>query len=155
VETVEAMAQICLEAEKSDIVEFDKNFLNRTFTRIDQSIAMATLFTAFHLRAKAIASLTQSGSTALWMSRHNCGRPIYALTPEVASQRRMALYRNVRPLYLEQAGDREAVLRAAENLLLTKGQVEHGDLIVITIGEPMGKSGGTNAMKIVRVGEHH
>ena len=154
VETIEAMSQICVEAEKSDPVQLDRDFLNRTFTRIDQSIAMATLFTAFHLQVKAIASLTQSGSTALWMSRHNCGCPIYALTPEVSSQRKMALYRNVQPLYLEQSADREAVLRAAENLLLAKGQVARGDLVVLTIGEPMGKSGGTNALKIVRVGEH-
>src|SRR6185295_1793353 len=58
VETVEAMAQICVEAEKSEIVEFDRNFLNRAFTRIDQSVAMAALFAAFHLKVKAIASLT-------------------------------------------------------------------------------------------------
>jgi pyruvate kinase len=154
VETIEAMSQICAEAEKSDPVQLDRDFLDRTFTRIDQSIAMATLFTAFHLQVKAIASLTQSGSTALWMSRHNCGCPIYALTPEVSSQRKMALYRNVRPLYLEQSDDRERVLRAAEDLLLAKGEVARGDLMVLTIGEPMGKSGGTNALKIVRVGEH-
>ena len=154
VETVETMAQICVEAEKSDPVVLDRDFLNRTFTRVDQSIAMATLFTAFHLRVKAIASLTQSGSTALWMSRHNAGCPIYALTPEVAAQRKMALYRNVRTLYLEQSGDRDAVLHAACDLLVARGQVQTGDLIVVTIGEPMGKSGGTNTMKIVRVGEH-
>ena len=88
------------------------------------------------------------------MSRHNCGCPIFALTPKVASQRKMALYRNVQPLFLEQSDDRDAVLRAAEDLLLASGQVQRGDLIVLTIGEPMGKSGGTNAMKIVRVGEH-
>ena len=58
VETVEAMAQICVEAEKSDAVELDRDFLDRTFTRIDQSIAMAALFTAFHLKVKAIAALT-------------------------------------------------------------------------------------------------
>jgi pyruvate kinase len=154
VETVDTMAQICVEAEKSDTVELDRDFLNRTFTRVDQSIAMATLFTAYHLKVKAIASLTDSGSTALWMSRHNCGCPIYALTPKVDSQRKMALYRNVRPLYLEQSADRDSVLRAAEDLLVAKGQVKDGDLIVLTIGEPMGKSGGTNTMKIVRVGEH-
>ncbi|MBK6803577.1 MAG: pyruvate kinase [Betaproteobacteria bacterium] len=153
VETVETMAQICVEAEKSDAVVLDRDFLNRTFTRIDQSIAMATLFTAFHLRVKAIASLTQSGSTALWMSRHNAGCPIFALTPEVGAQRKMALYRNVRTLYLEQSGDRDAVLHAACDLLVARGQVHKGDLIVVTIGEPMGKSGGTNTMKIVRVGE--
>jgi pyruvate kinase len=154
VETVEVMSQICVEAEKSDVSELDRDFLNRRFTRIDQSVAMAALFTANHLRVKAIAALTQSGSTALWMSRHNCGCPIFALTPEVSAQRKMALYRNVRPLYLEQSSDREGVLRAAEDLLLAKGQVQMGDMIVLTNGEPMGKSGGTNALKIVRVGEH-
>jgi len=154
VETVETMSQICAEAEKSDAGQLDRDFLNRTFTRIDQSVAMAALFTANHLGVKAIAALTQSGSTALWMSRHNAGCPIFALTPEIAAQRRMALYRNVRPLYLEQSNDREGVLRAAEDLLLAKGQVQMGDMIVLTNGEPMGKSGGTNALKIVRVGEH-
>jgi pyruvate kinase len=152
VETVETMAQICDEAEKYDVVELDRDFLDRTFTRIDQSIAMATLFTAFHLKVKAIAALTDSGSTALWMSRHDCGRPIYALTPRIAAQRKMALYRNVVPLFLEQSTDRDEVLRAAEELLLTKGEVQRGDLIVLTIGEPMGKPGGTNTMKIVQVG---
>ena len=66
----------------------------------------------------------------------------------------MALYRNVRPLFLEQSGDRDSVLRSAEDLLVAKGQVRDGDVIVLTIGEPMGKSGGTNTMKIVKVGEH-
>ena len=154
VETVETMAQICAEAEKSVHAEFDRDFLNRKFTRIDQSVAMAALFTAYHLKVKAIAALTQSGSTALWISRHNGGCPIFALTPEVASQRKMALYRNVRPMYFEQSADRDDVLRSAEDLLLEKGEVQRGDLIVLTIGEPMGKSGGTNTMKIVRVGEH-
>ena len=69
------------------------------------------------------------------------------------SQRKMALYRNVRPVFLEQHGEREAVLHAAEDLLVQKGKVAPGDLIVITIGEPLGKSGGTNSMKIVKVGE--
>ncbi|HEV8258819.1 MAG TPA: pyruvate kinase, partial [Casimicrobiaceae bacterium] len=114
VETIEAMSQICLEAERYDVGELDRDFFNRTFTRIDQSVAMAALFTAHHLRVKAIAALTQSGSTALWISRHNCGCPIFALTPEVASQRKMALYRNVHPLYLEQGADRDLVLHAAE-----------------------------------------
>ena len=66
----------------------------------------------------------------------------------------MALYRNVQPLYLEQGEDRDAVLRAAEDLLVARGQVQRGDLIVLTIGEPRGKSAGTNTMKIVRVGDH-
>ncbi len=95
VETVEAMAAICLEAEKSENYKLDADFLNIAFTRIDQSIAYGALFTAHHLKVKAIVALTDSGSTALWMSRHNTNTPIYAMTPNVATQRKAALYRNV------------------------------------------------------------
>ena len=79
-------------------IELDADFSGRQFTRIDQTIAMGALFTAHHLGCKAIVALTESGSTALWMSRHLIHIPIYAVTTKVASQRKMALYRNVRPL---------------------------------------------------------
>jgi pyruvate kinase len=154
VEVVEAMAAICLEAEKSYEVEIDKDFLNRTFTRVDQSIANGALFTAWHLHAKAIAALTDSGSTALWMSRHNIDLPIFALTPKISTQRKLALFRNVLPFDLAQTDNRDAVLSAAEELLIARGVVEKGDLIVLTVGEPMGQPGGTNTLKIVRVGTH-
>ncbi|HJV83963.1 MAG TPA: pyruvate kinase [Noviherbaspirillum sp.] len=154
VETVEAMAAICLEAEKSDVVKLDADFLNVTFTRIDQSIAYGALFTAYHLRVRAIVALTESGSTALWMSRHNIDIPIFALTPILATQRKATLYRNVTPLELEHSSDRDAVLKTAQDLLLAKGVVQNGDMIVVTWGEPMGQVGGTNALKIMKVGEH-
>jgi len=155
VETVLSMARICNVAENSAPVTLDREFLDRVFTRVDQSIAMAALFTAFHLKVKAIASLTESGSTALWMSRLNCGVPIYALTTRTATRYRCALFRDTYPLMVNYAGsDREELLEEAENVLLNAGLVEQGDLIVLTIGEPIGKAGGTNTMKIVRVGEH-
>jgi pyruvate kinase len=116
---------------------------------------MAGLFTAFHLKVKAIATLTESGSTALWMSRLNCGVPIYALTSQTRTRYRCALFRDVYPLMVKYVGDdREELLREAENVLVDHGVVKEGDLIVVTIGEPIGKAGGTNTMKIVRVGEH-
>jgi pyruvate kinase len=155
VETVESMARICVEAERSTEVTLDREFLDRVFTRIDQSIAMAAIWTAHHLKVKAIAALTQSGSTALWMSRMNCGVPIYALTPDAVALSRMALYREVRPLLMrQQHTDRDQLLAEAESLLIERGVVEIGDLIVLTIGEPIGSVGGTNTLKIVRVGEH-
>ncbi|HZW12099.1 MAG TPA: pyruvate kinase [Noviherbaspirillum sp.] len=154
IETVEAMAAICLEAEKSDVVKLDADFLNATFTRIDQSIAYGALFTAHHLRVKAIAALTESGSTALWMSRHSIDIPIYAITPSLQTQRRAALYRNVTTFELAHSVDREAVLKAAQDLLLAKGVVHKGDMIVVTWGEPMGQVGGTNALKIMKIGEY-
>ena len=153
VETVEMMAAICLEAEQSEYNKLDADFLNVRFTRIDQSIAYGTLFTAHHLRVKAIVALTESGSTALWMSRHSIDTPIYALTPSIATQRKVTLYRNVQAYHLLQQGDSGAVLRQAEELMLAKGAVKKGDMIVVTWGEPMGQVGGTNALKIVRVGE--
>ncbi len=155
VETVEAMSRICIEAEKSTPVTLDRDFLDRVFTRIDQSIAMAALFTAYHLKVKAIAALTESGSTALWMSRLNCGVPIYALTSQTATRYRVSLFRDTIPLTISYHGhDREALLEEAERVMIDNGVVQAGDLIVISFGEPIGKSGGTNTMKIVRVGEH-
>ncbi|MDX9944511.1 MAG: pyruvate kinase [Azonexus sp.] len=155
VEVVESMSRICIEAERSTEITLDREFLDRVFTRIDQSIAMAAIWTAHHLKIKAIAALTQSGSTALWMSRLNCGVPIYALTPDPVSLTRMALYREVRPLLMaQQHVDRDLLLAEAESLLIDRGVVEKGDLIVLTIGEPIGSAGGTNTLKIVRVGEH-
>ena len=155
VETIEAMHRICVEAEKSHPVTLEAEFLNRVFTRVDQSIAMAALFTAFHLKVKAIAALTESGSTALWMSRLNTGVPIYALTSQTATRYRTTLFRDTYPLMVRYIGhDREELLAEAESVLVKSGVVNDGDLIVLTIGEPIGKSGGTNTMKIVRVGEH-
>lgn len=154
VETITAMAAICVEAEKTDDCKLDADFLNLTFTRIDQSIAYGALFTAYHLRVKAIAALTESGSTALWMSRNNIDIPIFAITSSVATQRKVALYRNVRTLGIMPSNDCEEVLKASEALLRAKGIVQNGDLIVVTWGDPMGQAGGTNALKIMRIGEH-
>ncbi len=151
VEVVETMAAIVLEADRSETPGLDQQFLNETFTRVDQSIAYGALFTAAHLHCAAIVALTESGSTALWMSRHDIDIPIYALTPSVATQRRLALYRNVRPLHFAITDDRDRALDAAERLLLDRGAVKPGDLIVLTCGEPMGQPGGTNTLKIVRV----
>jgi pyruvate kinase len=154
VETVEAMVRICKAAEKSAEVMLDRDFLDRVFTRVDQSIAMGALFTAHHLKVKAIVALTQSGSTALWMSRLNAGMPIFALTPEAATLTKVALFRDVRPFTLAYDGhDRERLLYEAEKVLLDQNVVQKGDIIVITMGEPIGQSGGTNTLKIVTVGE--
>jgi pyruvate kinase len=154
VEVVEAMASIVIEADRFESVQLDKEFLDQTFSRVDQSIAYGALFTAFHLRCAAICALTDSGSTTLWMSRHDIDIPIYALTPNASTSRKLALYRNVHPLTLPSTDERDAALAQAERLLLSQGVVKRGDLVVLTVGEPMGQPGGTNTLKIVRVGEH-
>jgi pyruvate kinase len=151
VETVLQMAAICLEAEKTEVHHLDADFFDQKFTRIDQSIAFGALFTAYHLGVKAIAALTDSGSTALWMSRHKIQVPIFAMTTKLASQRTMALYRNVHPLHLDTSNDRDTALEQAETRIKKLGVVASGDSIVLTVGEPMGQVGGTNTLKIVNV----
>ncbi len=150
-ETVKEMAQICLAAESGEGAKLDTDFIGKTFGRIDQAIAMGALFTAHHMGAKAIVAMTDSGSTALWMSRHLIAVPIYALTPRVASQRKMTLYRNVRPLLMVNVADRDDALRDAEQQLKDLGIVSSGDVYAITCGEPMGAPGGTNMLKICSV----
>lgn len=152
VETIEQMASIALEAENAEFVSLDTDFANRQFGRIDQSIAMGALFTAHHLGCKAIVALTESGSTALWMSRHRIHVPIYALTSQVLTHRKMALYRNVTPVLMPNFDDRDQALTAAEELLVARGVLKPGDTYAITCGEPMGYPGGTNMLKVCRVG---
>jgi pyruvate kinase len=151
VETVEMMSTICIEAERAEEVSLDADFTNKFVGRIDQSIAMAALFAAHHLGCKAILALTESGSTALWMSRHRIHVPIYGLTSQVNSQRKMCLYRNVRPLLIPNYTDRDQALARAESLLVDRGVLKSGDTYAITVGEPMGHPGGTNMLKICRV----
>jgi pyruvate kinase len=152
VETIEMMASICVEAERAEELALDASFANKTFGRIDQSIAMAAVFTAYHLGCKAILALTESGSTALWMSRQKNHVPIFALTSQVRSQRRMAMFRNVTPMLMPRFDDRDAALAHAEKQLVEAGVLMPGDTYGITCGEPMGYPGGTNMLKVVRVG---
>jgi pyruvate kinase len=154
VEVVAAMHRVCLEAEKQSEFLSDLERHDEMFAQIDESIAMATIYTANHMNVKAIASLTQSGKTALWMSRLNSSVPIYALTPEVLTRRRVTLFRGVYPINFKMSThDPEQLLYDAEDELRRRGAVRNGDLILMTIGEPIGKSGGTNTMKVVKVGE--
>jgi pyruvate kinase len=151
VETVEQMAAIALEAERAEEPVLKEDFMRRHFGRIDQSIAMGALFTAHHLGCKAIVALTESGSTALWMSRHSIKVPIFGLTHKHNSERRMTLYRNVTPVLMPTHNDRDVALAEAEQVLIGRGVLKPGDTYAITCGEPMGYPGGTNMLKVCRV----
>jgi len=156
VETVQAMVRICMQAEK-EIVEsdMDSRLTHSKFSRIDQSIAMASLYAAAHFNVKAIVSLTQSGSTALWMSRMNVGVPIFALTPVASTLGKVTLFSGVHPIAFKiESKFSSEVLHAAEDELVRLGLVKDGDMIVMTIGESIGKAGHTNTMKIVCIGDH-
>lgn len=138
-ETVEEMAKICAAAEAAEDHQLDADFTGQTFRRIDQSIAMGALFTAHHLGAKAIVAMTDSGATALWMSRHRIHIPIYALTPKVATQRKMAMYRNVRPLLMDTSADRDTALEQAEGHLKSRNIVQRATCTPSPAVSPWGR----------------
>jgi pyruvate kinase len=151
---VAAMDRVCVEAEKSDVAMRSDHRIDSSFERVDEAIAMATMYSANHLGVKAIASLTESGSTPLWMSRISSGIPIYALTNHVSTRRKVTLYRGVYPIsFNTETKDHSVVNREAIDELKRRGVVRDGDLVILTKGDLMGVLGGTNAMKIVRVGE--
>jgi pyruvate kinase len=151
---IAAMGRICESAEQQRTAKVSDHRIDQTFQRVDEAIAMASMYTANHLNVKAIAALTESGSTTLWMSRISSGIPIYALTRHDETCRKVALYRGVYPVQFPtiQTTHAEANMRVVE-LLKSQGVVEDGDLVIITKGDLMGVQNGTNAMKIVRVGE--
>ncbi len=153
VEAIAAMNRVCIEAEK-EIEPPAFGVKHADILRVDEAIAKSAVFTALHLNVKAIAAMTQSGSTALWISRISTHVPIYALTPEVNTRRKVTLFRGVYPVNFKPSSeDRDQLLAEAQDELRRRGAVRTGDLILLTIGEPIGRSGGTNTMKIVRIGE--
>ena len=151
---IAAMARICREAEKQPLAKKSDHRIDTEFSHIDEAIAMASMYAANHLGVKAIAALTESGSTALWMSRISSGIPIYALTPHVETRRKVTIYRGVYPLSFEiETNNHAEANQEAVDELKRRGVVRDGDLVIITKGDLMGIHGGTNSMKIVRVGE--
>ena len=152
-ETVMAMSDICLNAEQESRALKSRHRIDSTFTSVDEAIAMAAMYTANHLNVRAIATLTESGSTSLWMSRISSGIPIFALSRHESTNRKVNLYRGVSPVFFPtvHTNHAEANMEAVE-LMKKHGTIEDGDLVIITKGDLMGTGGGTNAMKIVEVG---
>lgn len=153
--TVQAMANVCLGAEKQSMIRMSRHRNEMSFELIDEAIAMATMYTANHLKGvKAIVALTESGSTALWLSRIRSGMPIFALSRNEQTLCKVALYRGVEAIEFDPTVlAKHDVNRLAVEELRLRNFVEDGDLVIITKGDSMGVLGGTNAMKVVRVGQ--
>ena len=151
---VAAMDRICREAEKQKVTTLSDHRINTRFEKVDEAIAMASMYTANHLGVKAIAALTESGSTPLWMSRISSSIPIYALTSHIETRRKVTLYRGVYPVNFEKPNtDHVQVNIEALKVLKELGVVEDGDLVLLTKGDLMGTMGGTNVMKVIQVGD--
>lgn len=148
-ETVRQMAVICAaaEAEQDSLNGVDESH-QEAAVNTNLAIASGAVHVARAIDATAIVALTESGGTAFEISRHSIQLPIYAFTPSISAQRRMAMYRGVRPLMLATSADRDTALEQAEGHLKSRNIVQKGDVYAITCGEPMGAPGGTNMLKI-------
>jgi pyruvate kinase len=153
VKAVEAMAEVIRGAEKYQLAHSRvRHRVEGQFQGTDEAIAMAVMYTANHLRVRAIVALTESGSTPLWMSRIRSDIPIYAFTRHEVTRRRVTLYRGVYPVPFDITHTDPQVLYTAIFAQLLKRQlVSIGDLVILTQGELSGVSGGTNSMKILKV----
>ncbi|TAJ93430.1 MAG: pyruvate kinase [Gammaproteobacteria bacterium] len=151
---VQAMARICEETEKQPVARFSDHRISQNFNRIDEAIAAATMYTANHIGARAIASLTETGTTCRWMSRISSTIPVFGFTRYPETMRRMRLYRGVCPIHFDIThtnpfeANREII-----RILREKGYVANGDRVIITKGDLQGIRGGTNNMKIIQVGQ--
>ena len=151
---VQAMARICEETEKQKETRESHHRISQEFKRIDEAIAMSAMYAANHIKANAIAALTETGSTCLWMSRISSGIPIMAFTRHASTMRKVRLYRGVYPIQFDIT--HTDPLEANEELiaiLLRRKLVSEGDIVLITKGDLRGRRGGTNNLKIVRVGD--
>jgi len=150
---IEAMARICEGAERHVQATIPQRRLTVRPERIDQAIAMAAMISATNLPVRAIVALTESGSTARWLSRVRSPVPIIALSPNRASLRRMRLYQHVFPVFFaSEAIDGAEAGRQAVAHVLEAGLVDPGERVILTLGDELGLEGGTNTMKIVTVG---
>ena len=154
VKVVAAVDRVCLAAERHRSVLVSSHRMESRFDSVEETIAMATMYTANHYNVAGILTLTESGTTPKWMSRISSGIPIFGVTRNVDTERRMTLYRGVYPVPFDATGlPRGEVNRAAVAELESHGLVAEGDWLIITKGDFSGVEGGTNSMKIVRVGE--
>ncbi|WP_107928462.1 pyruvate kinase [Neisseria animaloris] len=148
-ETVRQMAIICAAAEaEQDSLNGVSEEHNEEAVGINLAIAGGAVNVARAVNAEAIVALTESGSTAFEISRHSIQLPIYALTPSISAQRRMAMYRGVRPLRLATSTDHDTALDEVEAMLVERKVLSSGDKYIITSGSRMRETGSTNMLQV-------
>ena len=151
---VQAMARICEETEKQKETRESHHRISQEFKRVDEAIAMSAMYAANHIKATAIAALTETGSTCLWMSRISSGIPIMAFTRHATTMRRVRLYRGVYPVQFDITHtDPLEANQEMVDILLRRKLVSEGDIVLITKGDLRGRRGGTNNLKIIEVGD--
>lgn len=151
VETVKAMAEICLGAETHPSAHLRHDDLEESFSSISEAAAMSAMYAATHLTGvKAIIALTESGFTAKLMSRITSHLPIFSLSRHPESRNKCALYRGVYPVEFDSTKSKQPILDSVE-LIKSLGHVSKGDLVILTHGDVMETVGSSNTCKVIEV----
>ena len=151
VKVITMVDKICISAEKHAAFFFHDGQESCSYQRADQAIAMATMHVANHFPIKAIIALTESGSTPLWMSRLSSTVPIFAISDNEGTVRKLSLVNNVYPLFFDYRHMKgKDINQQVVNHMLKKGLVAKDTYVLLTHGTTIGKPGGTNCMEIVR-----
>src|SRR6056297_2238190 len=149
---IEAMGRICEGAEQHVQAHVPARLFQARSERADQAIAMAAMMTANNFGVQAIIALTESGSTAQWLSRVRSPVAIIGMSPNRASLRKMRLFQHVQPLFFSANEVEKSELgRRAVERALEAGLIAVGDRVLMTLGDAMGVMGGTNTLKILTV----
>ena len=157
VEALKTMVKIAVRTEAD--IDFNQQFSVRTkehATNVTTAISHATCMTAIDLNAKAIIAVTRSGNTARMVSKYRPGCPIIACTPNERIWRQLNLVWGVTPLLTKEEYSMEILLLHATEAAEESGYVKEGDVdvVVLTVGVPLGRSGNTNLLKATVVGEY-
>lgn len=152
VESVLTMSRIAEKAESA--LEYRDIFIkqsNAQQTTVTEAISQAVANSALDLNAKAIITSTETGYTARMVSKYRPKAPIIAVTTEDQTLRRLALNWGVTPVKGQLASSTDEMFDNAMKGGLDSGLVKEGDLVVITAGIPLGRSGSTNLVKIGQI----
>lgn len=152
VKVLSMVNRICLSAEKHASFYYHTADETCHYHRADQAIAMATMHAANHFPIQAIITLTESGDTALWISRQQSTVPIIAVSANKRTIGRLCLAHNVFPVFMNyhQFAAETLNQQVLEELIKT-GHLEKKSFVLLTRGRVIGTAGGTNSMEIIRV----
>jgi len=119
---------------------------------ISEAIAEAICHAAEELHMKVIAVFTESGSSARLVSKYRPRAPIVAFSPVQEARRRLSLLWGVLPRTIARVHDIDQLAKAAEARLTEEKLVKQGDIVGVIAGTPLGTTGSTNLMRLIRIG---
>ncbi|MCP1145557.1 pyruvate kinase [Lysinibacillus endophyticus] len=154
VESVQTMNKIAVHTENSldyrSIVSIRSREKGTTMT---EALSQAVAYTSINLGVKAVLAPTSSGTTAKMIAKYRPGVSIIAITNEHSTAQKLTLVWGVIPIVTQKVTTTDEILELSVDEALKHQYVDHGDVVIITAGVPVGEAGTTNLMKVHVIGD--